>query len=101
MHLFDVVRRALEGFVRGARRSPAGQNLPSRRERFFRRRDDTPLSLDSAGARTKVREFTCGIQARSSVEEHYLDTVGVGSSILPVPTPPSGFSRSVGLYRLV
>ena len=25
-------------------------------------------------------------QARSSVVEHYLDTVGVGSSILPVPT---------------
>lgn len=26
------------------------------------------------------------IQARSSVVEHYLDTVGVGSSILPAPT---------------
>ena len=28
-------------------------------------------------------------QARSSVVEHYLDTVGVGSSILPAPTEPS------------
>ena len=33
-------------------------------------------------------------QARSSVVEHYLDTVGVGSSILPVPTTLSLFSTS-------
>jgi hypothetical protein len=27
-----------------------------------------------------------GVQARSSAVEHYLDTVGVGGSIPPVPT---------------
>ena len=37
------------------------------------------------------KQSACGLkpatpQARSSVVEHYLDTVGVGSSILPAPT---------------
>jgi hypothetical protein len=35
-------------------------------------------------------------QARSSVGEHYLDTVGVGSSILPAPTAHSTLSRNAG-----
>jgi hypothetical protein len=48
-------------------------------------------------------------QARSSVVEHYIDTVGVGSSILPAPTVPleertpstwrSATDRQVGLSR--
>ncbi len=36
-------------------------------------------------------------QVRSSVGEHYLDTVGVGSSILPVPTKGNRVSWSLGL----
>jgi hypothetical protein len=41
------------------------------------------------------------VQARSSVGEHYLDTVGVGSSILPAPTGialsnPGGSPRAAG-----
>ena len=31
------------------------------------------------------------VEARSSVGEHYLDTVGVGGSIPPVPTRLFGF----------
>lgn len=31
-------------------------------------------------------------QARSSVVEHYIDTVGVGSSSLPVPTSGTSFN---------
>gem|GEM_PF-3326931 len=33
------------------------------------------------------------VQARSSVGEHYLDTVGVGGSIPPVPTIMHPISR--------
>src|SRR5690606_29072087 len=43
----------------------------------------TQYDLDTEGSeRYQTRPF----QARSSVVEHYLDTVGVGSSILPVPS---------------
>ena len=45
-----------------------------------------PLSLDTDGGSRNVRGFESVAQARSSVEEHYLDTVGVGGSIPPVPT---------------
>jgi hypothetical protein len=44
------------------------------------------LSLDTDGESRNVRGFASAAQARSSVEEHYLDTVGVGGSIPPVPT---------------
>ena len=51
------------------------------------------LSLDSTGGSRNVRRIEIDVplernesQARSSVEEHYLDTVGVGGSIPPVPT---------------
>ena len=39
-----------------------------------------------------------GAQARSSAVEHYLDTVGVGGSIPPVPTglQRSGVAREPG-----
>ncbi len=33
-----------------------------------------------------IQERRSWLQARSSVGEHYLDTVGVGGSIPPVPT---------------
>lgn len=46
----------------------------------------TTFDLDLRTAIVKVRGLNGVIQARSSVEEHHLDTVGVGSSILPVPT---------------
>ena len=44
------------------------------------------IALDTAFSSRNVRAFNCAAQARSSVEEHYLDTVGVGGSIPPVPT---------------
>jgi hypothetical protein len=58
------------------------------------------LSLDRDGGSRNVRQIEIGVgiaklgrqesQARSSVEEHYLDTVGVGGSIPPVPTNLDG-----------
>jgi hypothetical protein len=48
------------------------------------------MRLDLRTAIVKVRGLNGVLQARSSVEEHHLDTVGVGSSILPVPTTVSG-----------
>src|SRR3569623_1836526 len=45
-------------------------------------------TLDSARAESSVRALR--IQARSSVVEHYLDTVGVGGSIPPAPTTLMG-----------
>lgn len=50
--------------------------------------------LDTCGWVISVRKLNLTKQARSSVEEHYLDTVGVGSSILPVPTSLSAGSRA-------
>jgi hypothetical protein len=44
------------------------------------------LSLDLADAPVNVPGLNGDSQARSSVEEHHLDTVGVGGSIPPVPT---------------
>ena len=55
------------------------------------------LSLDRDGGNRNVRQIEIGVgigseksQARSSVVEHYLDTVGVGGSIPPVPTSTDG-----------
>jgi hypothetical protein len=55
-----------------------------------------PLTPPRSGCRGRAlilgrKQSACGLkpaspQARSSVVEHYLDTVGVGSSILPAPT---------------
>ncbi len=47
------------------------------------------LSLDYSVAVANVARLNqTDLQARSSVGEHYLDTVGVGGSIPPVPTIP-------------
>ena len=55
--------------------------------------DSRLLSLDTERGNRNVRRIEIGVgivrektQARSSVVEHYLDTVGVGGSIPPVPT---------------
>src|SRR4051812_12400221 len=48
------------------------------------RLDISRAMLDTGHADRSVRALRT--QARSSVEEHYLDTVGVGGSIPPVPT---------------
>jgi hypothetical protein len=44
--------------------------------------------LDRVVEIAKVAALDNNAQARSSVGEHYLDTVGVGGSIPPVPTTP-------------
>jgi hypothetical protein len=55
------------------------------------------VSLDTERGNRNVRRIKIGVgivrektQARSSVVEHYLDTVGVGGSIPPVPTSSDG-----------
>jgi hypothetical protein len=57
--------------------------------------DHRLVSLDTERGNRNVRRIEIGVgivreksQARSSVVEHYLDTVGVGGSIPPVPTIP-------------
>ena len=60
----------------------------------FTGRDALTRSRVSCRGRALIlgeKQSACGLkpatpQARSSVVEHYLDTVGVGSSILPAPT---------------
>ena len=44
--------------------------------------------LTLTDVRRKAHTLFRTTQARSSVVEHYIDTVGVGSSILPAPTVP-------------
>src|SRR4029078_6936207 len=44
------------------------------------------IALDTKRSSRNVRGFNCAAQARSSVEEHYLDTLGCGVSIPPLPT---------------
>ena len=66
--------RVIQGVLQGAglyRVSSSRASAPLTCRKSHRTRSD--LSLQT-------------IQARSSVGEHYLDTVGVGSSILPAPT---------------
>src|SRR3954454_21340682 len=60
-------------------------------------RDHRLVSLDTERGNRNVRRIEIGVgivrektQARSSVVEHSLDTVGVGGSIPPVPTSLDG-----------
>lgn len=53
----------------------------------------------TSAAFPKANSSPADPKARSSVVEHYLDTVGVGSSILPAPTPACPWQAGVEVAR--
>ena len=62
------------------------------------RNDLARFTLDTPSPGLNASTCNPGTQARSSVVEHYLDTVGVGGSIPPVPT---SIARRTALHRSV